>query len=388
MIRSVNEENKDNETTNAKTDLRLGVGGVGVGGGGDNKSKRNPFCSRCRNHGKIAQVKGHKRHCEYRECQCYGCKLVEQRQHISAQQIKMRRNQKQDEEYGRRIEISPPVIARQPPDTTEPAVAAAAVAAPLIRPIGLDTVTSSIMQNSPLNNSATLKPNIINHKGPPAVVPTFPSQLYSHLQDHHHHLNAIPTTQPVSIAEQSAIISNSTSQNNNLQATDRHQQQYHHHHLSQQHHLGSSTKFNAPATTTTMDTHHQQCIMNPLRASSNGVSSLNSGLQLFQFPRSVLDASVAANTDTNASTHHHQAVKPVQSAVSSILDVPGPNSSLPSPSEQLHLLDEIHQTYGPLAIYAWLRIERFDRQRIGNLIELARSSYNGLVWFSFMLGQR
>jgi len=82
--------------------------------GPDGKPKRNPYCSRCRNHGKSAQVKGHKRHCEYRDCQCEGCKLVEMRQIVSAAQIKRRRYQKQDEECGRSIEVSPPVLTRTP----------------------------------------------------------------------------------------------------------------------------------------------------------------------------------------------------------------------------------------------------------------------------------
>lgn len=227
MIRSSNEENED-KNANVKTDasLRSPRSDLKQGGqdpmsetaiepdddqregqqSGSNKSKRNPFCSRCRNHGKSAQVKGHKRHCEYRQCQCYGCKLVEQRQLISAQQIRMRRNQKQDEEYGRRIDISPPVLSRPPgPRTT------------------------------------------------------------------HTHLNQV-------------------------------------------------------------------------------------------------SAATAAPSGTSMPS----------TTVSSSVDCLYSNASAPGSNEQLELVEEIYRVYGPLAIYAWLRLEQFNRQRIRELIEISRASYNDL----------
>lgn len=388
------------------------------------KPKRNPFCSRCRNHGKSAQVKGHKRHCEYRDCQCEGCKLVECRQIVSASQIKLRRYQKQDEECGRRIEVSPPVLKRELSSDPATLIAKTLIGSSASKrlsakqmhvssPTSLShadlhnpTVTQQLHHLSALQSESVARASSSELAAKLAGLPppAIPATLGLDHSQHHHTLH-----QQNHHNHQHPLVSAAAHLYLNLNHHHHHQQQQHHHHQQQQQHnstdnLNRHQHRNLPSPSTSNGVNGQVSLANNLPFGPAGSAALH----LLDYPNPLLSHAAAAaslaaghssaslaaafspnNSGTNLSSPNGSRSVPSIATSSAMINgaashssagaTTPPNQPVTSIREKINLVDEIDRSYGSLAIYAWLKAEQFDHKKIRSLISQAKSSFDELL---------
>lgn len=322
----------------------------------NNRPKRNPFCSRCRNHGKSAQVKGHKRYCEYRECQCLGCKLVEDRQAVSAKQIKLRRYQKQDEECGRRIEITPPVLSR---DATG-GESAALLAKTLIGSVS-EVKNIHLQQQQQVTTAAAVAAAAVAQKQMNNHQIHHEQQQQQHHHHHHHlgsHLSGIHSA---SLATAAAVASSSSA----TPTTN-------HHHVSQQ-----QLQQHQPHSNHGVQLHDSHLNLNLGQQQHQQTAALTNALQLFHYPKSMLSAAAAAVAGINPAPPAPSASSATSAASNAKTNTN--TSPLPNLRDQFTLVEEIYKEFGPLAIYAWLKAEHFDLHKVRDLIESSRASFNDMM---------
>ncbi|XP_065364297.1 protein doublesex [Calliphora vicina] len=97
----------DTDMHDSKNDI---CGGASSSSGSSGTPRTKPNCARCHNHGFKIKLKGHKRYCKFRNCNCEKCRLTADRQRVMALQTALRRAQQQDEQRILQMNEVPPIV--------------------------------------------------------------------------------------------------------------------------------------------------------------------------------------------------------------------------------------------------------------------------------------
>jgi len=124
------------------------------------KEKKAPLCARCKNHGIENNVKAHKRHCEFKMCQCSKCKLTKEHQNVVAAQVRAKRQLEQDKNNGKATTyIAEPVttapVIPPPSMPTFTPMATSTTTAGHYSPVPFDSLVQAC-RNQPQNIARTL----------------------------------------------------------------------------------------------------------------------------------------------------------------------------------------------------------------------------------------
>ncbi|GMT10079.1 hypothetical protein PFISCL1PPCAC_1376, partial [Pristionchus fissidentatus] len=138
-------------------------------------TKRVPNCQKCGQHGRKSRLKGHKRVCPFRDCNCAKCQVVSERQKLMADQIKIRRRSNRSFCSQRKDTLMN--LTRENLTATLNAAAAfsAAAASGQQLPFNLNDINSILM--SQLKPSSASAPTPLAMPGPlmPPLAPVSPN---------------------------------------------------------------------------------------------------------------------------------------------------------------------------------------------------------------------